>query len=131
MPCPYIAQFKAFIEAAYGLPVVVGTVENVFQESAKSARSLDEVVAFATKAGVDAVMPYIRQIAERGQASITVGLYQGVTEPAALRALAKARKELSGRLKINVATTPNLHRKVYVFRFPKSTTVLVGSAARW
>ena len=24
-PCPYIAQFKAFIETAYGLPVVVGT----------------------------------------------------------------------------------------------------------
>lgn len=24
-PCPYIKQFKAFIETAYGLPVVVGT----------------------------------------------------------------------------------------------------------
>jgi predicted metal-binding protein len=24
-PCPYIGQFKAFIETAYGLPVVVGT----------------------------------------------------------------------------------------------------------
>jgi hypothetical protein len=24
-PCPYIWQFKAFIETAYGLPVVVGT----------------------------------------------------------------------------------------------------------
>lgn len=24
-PCPYIRQFKTFIEAAYGLPVVIGT----------------------------------------------------------------------------------------------------------
>jgi predicted metal-binding protein len=24
-PCPYIRQFKAFIETAYGLPVVIGT----------------------------------------------------------------------------------------------------------
>ncbi len=24
-PCPYIADFKAFIEAAFGIPVVVGT----------------------------------------------------------------------------------------------------------
>lgn len=24
-PCPYIRQFKSFIEAVYGLPVVIGT----------------------------------------------------------------------------------------------------------
>lgn len=104
------------------------TVENVFREFAKSARSLHAVVAFATKAGVDAVMPYIRQIAQHGHAAITVGLYQGVTEPAALRALAKARKEMSGRLTVSVGNTPNLHRKVYVFRLPKYTALLVGSS---
>jgi HKD family nuclease len=104
------------------------TVESVFRELAKSARSLRTVVAFATKAGVDAVMPYIRQIAERGHASITVGLYQGVTEPAALRALAKARKEMSGRLTVSIANSPNLHRKVYVFNLPRQTALLVGSS---
>jgi hypothetical protein len=104
------------------------TVENVFRGFAKSARNLHAVVAFATKAGVDAVMPYVRQVAQRGHAAITVGLYQGVTEPAALRALAKARKEMSGRLTVNVGNTPNLHRKVYIFRLPKSTALLVGSS---
>jgi len=104
------------------------TVESVFREFGNSARTLRAVVAFATKAGVDAVMPYVRQIAERGHASITVGLYQGVTEPAALRALAKARKGMSGRLTVSVANSPNLHRKVYVFNLPKQTALLVGSS---
>ena len=104
------------------------TVESVFRELANSAKTLRAVVAFATKAGVDAVMPHIRRIAERGHASITVGLYQGVTEPAALRALAKARKEMNGRLTVSVATSPNLHRKVYVFTLAKQTALLVGSS---
>jgi len=104
------------------------TVESVFRELASSASTLRAVVAFATKAGVDAVMPHIRRIAERGHASITVGLYQGVTEPAALRALAKARKEMNGRLTVKVATSANLHRKVYVFTLPKQTALLVGSS---
>ena len=104
------------------------TMEAMFRESAKSARTLQAVVAFATEAGVNAVLPYILQIAQRGHASITVGLYQGITEPAALRALAKARKAMSGSLTINVATSPNLHRKVYIFRHPTHTLLLIGSS---
>jgi hypothetical protein len=42
------------------------TVENVFMQLARTAKTLQTVVAFATKAGVDAVLPYIRKIAERG-----------------------------------------------------------------
>jgi hypothetical protein len=104
------------------------TVESVFRELARSARTLQAVVAFATKAGVDAVLPHIRRIAERGRVSITVGLYQGVTEPAALRALARAAKTLDGRLTVRIARLPNLHRKVYVFGLAQRTAVLVGSS---
>jgi len=104
------------------------TVESVFRELARSAQTLHAVVAFATKAGVDAVLPHIRRIAERGHVSITVGLYQGVTEPSALRALATAKKAMSGRLTVTIARAPNLHRKVYVFGLAKQTALLVGSS---
>src|SRR5688572_9174211 len=87
------------------------TVEGVFRELSRTARSLRAVTAFATTPGVNAVLPYIRRIAERGHVSITVGFYHGVTDPSALRVLYKAARATRGKLIVNVATMPNLHRK--------------------
>lgn len=103
-------------------------MESVLREFARSALSFQAVVAFATKAGVEAALPHIRKIAERGHASITVGLYQGITEPSALRALAKAKKAMNGRLDVRISRVPNLHRKVYVFGLAKQAALLVGSS---
>ena len=104
------------------------SVGHLFEQLARSARTLNTVVAFATKAGVDSVLPHIRRIAERGPVCITVGLYQGVTEPAALRASAKAKKAMNGRLTVQIARIPNLHRKMYMFGLPKQTALFVGSS---
>src|SRR5689334_16976013 len=104
------------------------TVKGIVRRLAASAKSLDAVSAFATSAGVNAVLPYLRQIAERGSVRLTVGLYQGITEPAALRALRGAAKAYPGRFAVSVAKNLKLHRKVYAFGFPGKTMLLVGSS---
>ena len=104
------------------------SVEAVFKRLSASAISLEAVSAFATRAGVDAILPYIRRIAERGRVFLAVGLYQGITEPSALRSLRKAAKAYPGRLVIAVAKNPSLHRKLYAFRLRQKTLLLVGSS---
>lgn len=104
------------------------TVEAAIKGLCKGARQVDVVVAFATKRGVEAILPSLSRVAANGRVRVVVGFYQGVTEPAALRALMRAARDSGGRLSALVARNPKLHRKVYAFKAPRRVTVLAGSS---
>jgi len=89
---------------------------------------VDIAVAFATKAGVDEVLPYLRRVASKGRVRIIVGLYQQVTEPEALRSLLRAQKQTEGRLVVHLSKESKFHTKLYLLKKSSGATVITGSS---
>ena len=103
------------------MPVTVGRLEiienagpNSLQATLKkllaTALHAEVQVAFVTKAGVDKILPRLRQVASRGRVRLVTGLYQGFTEAAALSALLAAQKQTGGR--IQVRSPPKRHTSI-------------------
>lgn len=92
------------------------------------ATSLDLEVAFVTAAGVDKLMPSFRKVAGRRGVRILTGLYQSITEPAALRSLLKVQRQTKGRLMVKLAHERDFHRKLYLARTSDTVHVIIGSS---
>jgi len=80
------------------------------------ADRIDIAVAFITQAGLTEILQALRQVAGRGQVRILTGLYQGFTEPEALRMLLRVQDQTEGRLSVRLSTEPNFHRKLYLVK---------------
>jgi HKD family nuclease len=85
-------------------------------------------VAFASAAGVGELLPSLRRAASRTQVRIVTGLYQGVTEPSALRLLFKVAQQTKGRLQTRLAKDVYFHRKLYVIGTPRVRYIISGSS---
>lgn len=114
----------------------VGTIENnahntlaaFLQATAKGASALDWASAFLTNAGLESVLYLLTAAAKKGKVRVLTGLYQGFTEPAALRTLLKAQSESRGRLEVRISKEEHFHWKAY-FVFGKRTDyVVLGSS---
>src|SRR5438128_1754702 len=93
-----------------------------------SSGVVDIQVAFASADGVGALLPYLQRAAARGRVRIVTGLYQHVTEPAALWLLLKAQQQLNGRLQARLARDLRFHRKLYLLVNGKECFVISGSS---
>ncbi len=92
------------------------------------ARQSDISVAFITDAGLGEILPSLRKITSIGKVRIITGLYQGVTEPKALRTLLRAQEETRGNLSVKLSKEPKFHRKMYITENKSAVTAIVGSS---
>jgi HKD family nuclease len=114
----------------------IGTIENnaqntlasFLQHAAKDANALDWASAFITNAGLNSSLYLLRAAAKKGKVRILTGLYQGFTEPAALRSLLAAQASLKGNLEVRVSTDQHFHWKAYFVFVKKTAHVVVGSS---
>jgi HKD family nuclease len=93
-----------------------------------TASGIDIAVAFITRTGLREILQLLRQVARKGEVRIITGLYQGFTEPGALRALLRAQDQTKGRLSVRLSTEPGFHRKLYLARNKSKTIAVVGSS---
>src|SRR5690349_17804578 len=97
--------------------VRVGIVENAgpntlasFLRNAGSvAGSVDIASAFVTSAGLGLMSRLLRKVTVKGRVRILTGLYQGFTEPDALRALLREQQETEGRLSVRISKDRHFH----------------------
>lgn len=94
----------------------------------ETASALELEVAFVTSSGVKKLLPSLRKVAARGGVRILTGLYQSITEPAALRALIKVQRQTKGKLTVKLARERDFHRKMYLARTKGTLQVIVGSS---
>lgn len=85
-------------------------------------------VAFVSQTGLEAVLSGLHRAATRGTVRIITGLYQCVTEPAALRSLLHAVESTNGRIQVRLSTNPKLHAKLYLLGSKGRFTCIVGSS---
>jgi HKD family nuclease len=104
------------------------TLLSAFRTLLGKPRAVDIQAAFASADGVGALLPHFRRAAARGKVRIVTGLYQAVTEPAALWLLLKAQRQSKGRLKTRLARDLHFHRKLYLFRNGDECSVISGSS---
>ena len=89
---------------------------------------VDVQVAFVSASGMGTLLPTLRRAASLGRVRVITGLYQGVTEPAALRLLLKAQQQTKGRIETRLAKDPQFHRKLYVLRTSDVCHIISGSS---
>lgn len=94
----------------------------------KKAKELDVQAAFVTTSGVKAVLTALKRVATSGRVRVLTGLYQGFTEPSALRMLLAARKASGNRIEVRLSREKNFHRKVYGAATGSTIQVIVGSS---
>lgn len=94
----------------------------------KGACQADIAVAFITDAGLAEILPSLRQVALNGKVRIITGLYQGFTEPKALRTILCAREETRRNLSVKLSTEREFHRKMYIIENKSTVTAIVGSS---
>ena len=103
-------------------------LHNILLAALDGARQADIAVAFITDAGLAGILPYLRQVASIGKVRVITGLYQGVTEPRALRTLLRAQEETRGNLSVKLSKEPKFHRKMYITENKSTVTAIVGSS---
>jgi HKD family nuclease len=90
--------------------------------------SFDLAAAFVTSAGVDSVLHLLQRVATKGNVRVLTGLYQGFTDPKALRTLLRVEQETGGTLSIRVSTVPHFHWKSYFLLKQSTAAVVIGSS---
>jgi len=79
--------------------------------------------AFLTKSGVAVLLNVLLQTKDNNiKGKILVSEYLGFTQPEALRSLQQFEN-----IEVRIATTNNLHGKVYIFDKPDTSSILIGS----
>lgn len=114
----------------------IGTIENnahntleaFLQAAAKDASALDWASAFITNSGLNSVLYLLTAAAKKGKARVLTGLYQGFTEPAALRTLLRAQAASKGRLEVRLSKDRHFHWKAYFVFGKQNVRVVVGSS---
>ena len=94
----------------------------------RKAIGADLAVSFVSQRGLLAILSKLRRVAARGSVRILTGLYQDITEPTALRTLARAQRESLGRLTVRLSTNRKFHRKIYLMRETATLKAVVGSS---
>lgn len=80
--------------------------------------------AFLTKSGVAVLLNTLQEIEAKGvKGQILVSEYLGFTQPEALRSLLQF-----SNIEVRVATTDNMHGKMYIFDSPQNSTMMIGSS---
>lgn len=114
----------------------IGVVENsgpntllsFLQHAGDRAASIDIAAAFLTSSGVDAILYVLKKVARKGAVRMLTGLYQGFTEPDALRKLYRVQEETKGRLSVSISRDGHFHWKCYFVKRPKTASLVVGSS---
>lgn len=114
----------------------VGTIDNTgpnrlvsfLRTAGAGCAGIDVAVAFVTSAGLKIVLNLLQRAASRGRVRFLTGLYQGFTEPKALRTLLRSQEETGGKLSVQISTVPHFHWKSYFLLKRTSATVVVGSS---
>ncbi len=114
----------------------VGIVENAgpntlvsfLKTAGEGAKKIDLAVGFLTESGVDSVLYLLKKVAKRGKVRLLTGLYQGFTEPSALRKLLRVQTETKGRISVAVSRDGHFHWKCYFIEKAKSADLIVGSS---
>lgn len=94
----------------------------------KSASRVDIAVAFISASGLNQLLPSLLRVASRGEVRILTGLYQGITDPRALRTLLRIQRQTRGCLSVRVSRESKFHRKLYIVRAGGRVKAVVGSS---
>lgn len=97
------------------------------QEAAK-ANAVDIGVAFVTEGGLAVLLPVLKKATTRGPVRVLTGLYQGFTDPKALRLLLAQQIDTEGKLAVRLSTNGHFHWKTYILHHNKSSVVVIGSS---
>lgn len=92
------------------------------------AADVSIAVAFITEKGLSEILPRLSKSARDGRVRVLTGLYQSVTEPAALRTLCRLQLQTAERLEVRLSTETGFHRKLYLVRGKRQTSLVVGSS---
>jgi len=114
----------------------VGVIENsgpntlvtYLRNAGSAASQIDIAVAFVTTAGLDSVLHVLKRTSARGRVRLLTGLYQGFTEPKALRSLLREQQQSKGRFVVQLSADPHFHWKTYFLMGKTTTHVVVGSS---
>jgi len=85
-------------------------------------------VAFVSLAGVRELLPAMCRASLAGRVRLITGLYQGITEPQALRKLLVAQKQTKDQLSVRISKNGKLHRKVYACAGRQQVRLVFGSS---
>jgi len=94
----------------------------------RRATRVDIAVAFISAAGLNRLLPALQQVAARGAVRVLTGLYQGITDPQALRTLLRVQAQTRGRLSVRVSRESKFHRKVYLVKGGNTVKAVIGSS---
>jgi HKD family nuclease len=116
--------------------VRVGAIENngpntlvsYLRNAGRVAAQIDIAVAFITNAGLGSVFHVLKRTSARGQVHLLTGLYQGFTEPRALRSLLREQQTSDGRFLVRLSDDPHFHWKAYFLMGKTTANVIVGSS---
>jgi HKD family nuclease len=116
--------------------VQVGIVENAgpntlasfLRNAGSGACGVEIASAFVTSQGLGLVSHLLKKATAKGRVRIITGLFQGFTEPNALRALLQEQQEAEGKLSIRLSRDCRFHWKAYFLLHRKIAHVVVGSS---
>src|SRR5437879_1081000 len=87
------------------------TMASFLRNAGSGCAELDLAAAFVTAAGLDLLLYMLKKIASRGTVRVLTGLYQGFTDPKALRTLLQAQQETEDRLSVRLSRDRHFHWK--------------------
>jgi HKD family nuclease len=94
----------------------------------RQAHRADIAVAFVSLSGLASVLPKLRMLANRGGVRLVTGLYQDVTQPAALRKLLQVTGEGGGLFFVRISRNRSFHPKLYLLKSSTRTRAFIGSS---
>lgn len=101
---------------------------NNLRQMTKGANRVDIAVAFISSSGLHQLLPSLQQVAAHGEVRILTGLYQGITDPRALRTLLRVQEQTRERLSVRISRESKFHRKLYMVRAGSRVRAVVGSS---
>ena len=118
------------------ISIRVGAIENsgpntlvsYLRNAGTAATHIDIAVAFITAAGLESVLHLLKRISARGHVRLLTGLYQGFTEPKALRMLLREQQQSDGRFSVQISTDQHFHWKTYFLICKTTAQVIIGSS---
>ncbi|WP_282019346.1 DEAD/DEAH box helicase family protein [Planomicrobium okeanokoites] len=109
------------------LELVTSELLGHLEKLSKEAKEIHWITAFAMKSGINLILPFLQEAAERKvPIKLLVGDYLFVTQPGALEMLLEHLPEAEVRLWKSGGVS--FHPKSYLFRGPENSHLIVGSS---
>ena len=116
--------------------IKLGTIENAgpntlvafLRNAGAACNQIDIAVAFITASGLDSLLYVLKKAASRGSVRVLTGLYQGFSEPKALRTLLTEQERTDGRLSVRISRDEHFHWKSYIIVKRNSARIVIGSS---